>query len=216
VFPVDDQPFLPKYYRKYANPSPIAFMALGNGLFIISIVALGTDGLSSLSISVAMALGYCAIAELIAGIWSFPTGNTFGASLYLSLSGLFFSLAVLLSPWSDVSTSYTSTTEFSHAAGMFFFTWFITLVIFTIAAHRASGGLVVCLVLVDLFLLFVGLSYYHPTNTHLITAGGAFGIIASFVAWYAALASLLTTESSIFRLPVLLDLSPKEKIVQKE
>lgn len=83
---VCDQPFLPVFHRKYANPSPLAvrssllqsdaatdafeqqFSALATSLFLIGIVALGTKGLTSLSIVVSVALGYGSFALLIAGI----------------------------------------------------------------------------------------------------------------------------------------------------
>ncbi|KAK4700261.1 uncharacterized protein P7C70_g5986, partial [Phenoliferia sp. Uapishka_3] len=177
----NEQPFLPVFHRHRADPAPLGFMALGSGLFVISIVAMGADGLSSLTASTAVVLMYCAIAELVAGIWEFPTGNSWGAAFFMSLSGLFASTAYILSPWSEISR-------------------------FTIGAHRGSGGLLCCLVFVDLFLLMIGLYYYYVSNIHLLTAAGAFGIIASFVAYYAALSTMLTEHSSSFRLPVLLDL----------
>jgi hypothetical protein len=69
-----EQPFLPVFHRKFANPSPLAvnpilsceilnihltntfvqFTALGTGLFLVAIVALGADGLSNLSIVVSV------------------------------------------------------------------------------------------------------------------------------------------------------------------
>jgi len=198
-----EQPFLPVFHRKFANPSPLAFTALGTGLFLVAIVALGADGLSSLSIVVSVALGYSAFALLVAGIWEFPIGNTFGATVYISYGGLWGSLALILSPWSDIATSYKDASEFSHAIGIYFFSWFITSVIFTIAAHRSSGGLLIFLVLVDFEFLFLGLFYLLPAHTKFLTAAGSFGIIAAFVAWYAALASLLETEVSYFQLPVI-------------
>ncbi|KIM73556.1 hypothetical protein PILCRDRAFT_15137 [Piloderma croceum F 1598] len=121
-----DQPFLPVFHRKFANPSPLAFTALGTGLFLVAIVALGADGLSNLSIVVSVALGYSAFALLVAGIWEFPIGNTFGATVYIAYGGLFGSLALILSPWSGIATSYTDPTQFQHAIGIYFFSWFIT------------------------------------------------------------------------------------------
>ncbi|KAM0755727.1 hypothetical protein T439DRAFT_320437, partial [Meredithblackwellia eburnea MCA 4105] len=209
-----NQAFLPVFKgSKIANPSPLAFMSLAVALYVVSIVALGADGMKSLGYVPSIALGYAAVAQLIAGIWEFPSGQPFGAALYISLSGLFFSLTLLLSSWSGVSSSYTDTPdEFSKAVAQFFYVWCITLIVFTFAGHRSSGGLLVVLVLVDLFLLFLGLSYTYPTKTHLLTAAGAFGIIAAFVSWYAALASLLTPESSAFQLPVLGNLAHQEKL----
>ncbi|ORY89603.1 GPR1/FUN34/yaaH family-domain-containing protein [Leucosporidium creatinivorum] len=206
-----EQAFLPVYHgNKIANPSPLAFSAVAVSLFLVSQVALGTDKLSSLSIVVTVALGYSAVALLVAGIWEFPSGNPFGAALYTSLSGFFASLALVLSPWSDVSTSYTNAAEFPVAVSQFFFAWFITVFIFIVAAHRSSGGLVIFLSLVDLTLLFIGLAYRYPGKTVLLKTGGALGIVASFVAWYATLASLLDNDS-LFRLPVLLDLTKKRR-----
>jgi len=197
-----DQPFLPVFHRKFANPSPLAFTALGTGLFLVAIVALGADGLSSLSIVVSVALGYSAFALLVAGIWEFPIGNTFGATVYIAYGGLFGSLALILAPWSGIATSYKDPSEFQHAIGIYFFSWFITSVIFTIAAHRSSGGLLIFLVLVDFEFLFFGL-FYLLGHAKFLTAAGSFGIIAAFVAWYATLVSLLQTEVSFFQLPVI-------------
>lgn len=63
----DAQPFLPRYDRRWANPSPLAFAALASGLYIVSIIALGTDGIGSLSIVPAIALGFSALSLFIAG-----------------------------------------------------------------------------------------------------------------------------------------------------
>ncbi|GAA5848992.1 hypothetical protein JCM8547_006407 [Rhodosporidiobolus lusitaniae] len=205
------RPFLPYFNRKRADPSPLALGALATGLFIISIVALGTDGLATLNIGVSIALGYSAFALLIAGIWEFPSGNSFAAALYVTLAGFFASLALVLSPWSGISDAYTSGGDsFSTAVSMYFFAFFIHVVLFTIAAHRSSGGLLCDLFFIDLTLLFFGLSFYYPTNTGLLRTAGAFCIISAFVSWYAFLATLLNKETSFFRLPVLGDLRPVE------
>lgn len=63
----DPQPFLPQYDRRWADPSPLAFASLASGLYIVSIIVLGTDGLSSLSIVPSIALGFSALSLLVAG-----------------------------------------------------------------------------------------------------------------------------------------------------
>ncbi|KAK4700720.1 uncharacterized protein P7C70_g5524, partial [Phenoliferia sp. Uapishka_3] len=201
------QPFLPVYRgAKIANPSALAFSAMGVSLYIVSIIALRGDGLKSLGIIPAFALGYAAIALLIAGIWEFPSGQTWGATVYISLSGFWAGLSLILSPWSGVAAAYAeSPEELGTAIGQFFFAWFITFVIFTIAAHRSSGGLLIFLGTSDFMLLFFALSFQYPTHTVFLKAAGSFGIVGAFVAWYGALGSLLTNESSSFRVPVLGD-----------
>lgn len=62
-----EQPFLPVYYgSRIANPSPLAFSAVAVSLYLISMVALKADNLSSLSIVVSVALGYSSVALLVA------------------------------------------------------------------------------------------------------------------------------------------------------
>lgn len=53
----------------------------------------------------------------------------------------------------------------------------------------------------------LALGYYYPdasgaANSHLNTAGGVFGILAAFAAWYNALAGLLEPTNSFFLIPV--------------
>lgn len=58
----------------------------------------------------------------------------------------------------------------------------------------------------DLAFLMLALAYYFPTaaggaNVALNTAGGVFGILAAFAAWYNALAGLLEPTNSFFLIP---------------
>ncbi|KAL8292869.1 hypothetical protein RQP46_000563 [Phenoliferia psychrophenolica] len=207
-----DQPFLPVYRStsRIANPSALAFMALGVTFYMVSIISLGANGLKSLGIVPAIALGYSSVALLIAGIWEFPSGQPWGAALYISLSGFYATLVLILSPWFGVADQYAGDTgELYKAISHFFFAWFITLVVFTIAAKNSSGGLLAFLFIADMKVLFLALHFYYPGHPALLTAAGSFGMVGAFVAWYAALGSLTTQESAGFRLPVLGNLQRK-------
>lgn len=58
----------------------------------------------------------------------------------------------------------------------------------------------------DLAFLFLGVAYLKPVDgaprTSLLRAGGAFGILAAFLAWYNALAGIADTSNSFFIIPV--------------
>ena len=60
----------------------------------------------------------------------------------------------------------------------------------------------------DMTFLMLGIAYLDRTgpmsepNTSLIKAGGAFGILAAFLAWYNALAGILDRGNSFFLIPV--------------
>lgn len=59
----------------------------------------------------------------------------------------------------------------------------------------------------DLAFLTLAISYLYPNaageaNVPLTRAGGAFGVIAAFLAWYNALAGIADTSNSFFIIPV--------------
>lgn len=59
----------------------------------------------------------------------------------------------------------------------------------------------------DLAFLLLAVGYLNPNaegapNTSCIRAGGAFGILAAFAAWYNALAGIADTSNSFFIIPV--------------
>lgn len=58
----------------------------------------------------------------------------------------------------------------------------------------------------DLAFLLLAIGYLQPTDGHpnksCIRAGGAFGILAAFAAWYNALAGIADTGNSFFIIPV--------------
>lgn len=59
----------------------------------------------------------------------------------------------------------------------------------------------------DMAFLCLALGYYFHTaaggpNPNLNTAGGVFGILAAFAAWYNALAGILEPSNSFFLIPV--------------
>jgi len=61
--------------------------------------------------------------------------------------------------------------------------------------------------LLDLAFLLLAIAYllgdgHKNPNTACLRAGGAFGILSAFAAWYIAAAGLLESSKSYFKLPV--------------
>lgn len=55
--------------RKLANPAPLGLSAFALTTFVLSLINLGTDGLSSPSIVIAPAFAYGGVVQLLAGMW---------------------------------------------------------------------------------------------------------------------------------------------------
>jgi len=85
------------------------------------------------------------LAQLLAGMWEFPSGNMFGATgafsflifspisplthisrvAFTSYGAFWMSFATILIPGSGIVSAYTSPDEFASALGIYLITWFI-------------------------------------------------------------------------------------------
>jgi succinate-acetate transporter protein len=91
--------------------------------------------------------------------------------------------------------------ELSSALGIYLASWFIVTFIFFVATWKASIALSALFFFLDItFLLLMCADFTGKSSVH--TAGGALGIITAFIAFYIALAGLLTKDTSYFSLPV--------------
>lgn len=55
--------------RKFANPAPLGLCAFALTTFVLSLINLGTHGVHTPNIVVALAFGYGGLVQLLAGMW---------------------------------------------------------------------------------------------------------------------------------------------------
>lgn len=73
-FPAFGGEFQPGLYkptteRKFANPAPLGLSAFALTTFVLSLINVGTRGVSEPNIVVAIAFGYGGLVQLLAGMW---------------------------------------------------------------------------------------------------------------------------------------------------
>ncbi len=173
--------------------------------FVLSMYNVGADVFVSgpQGVVMGLALFYGGFIQMLAGMWELRVGNTFGATAFASYGGFWMSLAALhiksfgfLDAYAGYPASYLN-----NALGIYLFAWCLFSLLMTVASHRTTA------VLVSLFatvaVTFLLLSIGHWADSYRTTqAGGAVGILAAAIAWYAMLAGLLTKSNSNFTLPV--------------
>jgi len=163
-----------------------------------------TRGLNSTpNIVVGMAFFYGGLAQLLAGMWEFACGNTFGATAFSTYGGFWLSFGAIYVPWFGILDAYqeTGAAALEDGVALYLTSWFIITLLLLIAALRSSVGLIaVFFFLTITFLLLAVGDWAVSAGCH--TAGGALGIVTAFIAWYVALAGLLTPDTSYFVLPV--------------
>ena len=121
------------------------------------------------------------LAFLLQLFWSLPDGE----STFLT-----FPEYMLYS--SDIE-SPTNT----HSQG-----WFIFTFLLLICTLRSTVAFFFLFFTLDLAFLMLGIGYLMGGNAALLKAGGVFGILAAFTAWYNALAGIADSSNSFFLIPV--------------
>lgn len=187
--------------RRLGNPGPLGLFSFASTTLILSLYNTGARGIATPNVVVGMALGVGGLAQLLAGMWEFATGNTFGATAFTSYGGFWLSFASLYVPGSGILTAYSNPAELRSALGIYLITWFAFTFIMLIAALRRNVGLIALFffLTVTFMLLAIG-EFLNNASVH--KAGGALGIITALIAYYVGLAELLVRDESWFTLPL--------------
>jgi succinate-acetate transporter protein len=166
-----------------ANPGALGLGAFALTTFLLSLVNVGFIGSSGIGVVLGMAFFYGGLAQILAGMWEFKTGNIFGATCFTSFGAFWMGLALILV---FESAGIASVSPVGLAACVL--AWGGVTLYATVASFHTNVGLRVLFVALTItfFLLAVGeyLSIFK-------TIGGAMGILVAFIAWYLSMAILI-------------------------
>ncbi|CCH42686.1 Glyoxylate pathway regulator [Wickerhamomyces ciferrii] len=188
--------------HKFANPAPLGLCGFALTTFMLSMYNSQAMGIKVPNVVVGSAFFYGGVCQLLAGMWEIALENTFGGTALSSYGGFWLSYAAINIKWFGVKDAFEDETELANAIGFFLLGW----AIFTF-------GLVLCtlkstLAFFSLFffldITFILLSIGEFTGSVGVTrAGGVFGVITSFIAWYNAFAGIANRENSYFTAKVI-------------
>ena len=125
-------------------------------------------------------------------------GNTFGATALSSFGGFWISYALLLtpSPWAITELNGPYEGDTNSPVGFFLTGWFIFTLLLVLCTLRTNLTFFLLFFFLDLAFLMLTCEHYAADNGHegtatrLKKAGGLFGFLAAFLAWYHALAGI--------------------------
>ncbi|KAI8081691.1 GPR1/FUN34/yaaH family-domain-containing protein [Halteromyces radiatus] len=187
-----------------ANPGPLGLSGFALTTFVLSLhnAGAGLNAAGPHGVVTGLAIGYGGLVQLLAGMWEFRTGNTFGATAFSSYGGFWLSFGMIFIPGFGILQSYNGdTATLNQSLGFYLLGWTIFTGIMLIASHRSSVGLVALFFMLFITFILLAAGKFNNSLTTQI-AGGAFGVVTAIIAWYNALAGLLTKDSSYFLLPV--------------
>lgn len=178
-----------------ANPAPLGLCAFALTTFVLS--AANAKLFVGAEIVIGLALFYGGLAQLLAGMWEFKTGNTFGATAFTSYGAF----------WLAVGASIQFKLIPNEAAfGFFLLGWTVFTGLMLVAALKTNLALMTLFGLLFVtFILLTADAFGVGANAFIVGTkqiGGYFGLATAAVAWYTALAGLLSSMPSAFTLPV--------------
>jgi uncharacterized protein len=182
-----------------ADPGPLGLAAFAGTTFVLSMVNSGLVGTHNvpggglLPLVAALAIAYGGVTQLVAGIWEFRTGNTFGAVAFCSFGAFWISFFFIVQ-----SVAKNTGTEVFSGLGLYLWMWGIFTAYMFIASLRTTGAvaLVFLLLAITFIVLGIGNSALAGGTTATngtIKLGGYLGILTAIAAWYASFAAVINS-----------------------
>jgi succinate-acetate transporter protein len=180
-----------------ADPGPLGLAAFALTTFVLSMFNAGLVSKAGEPVVLGLALAYGGIAQVLAGMWEFRTGNTFGAVAFTSFGAFWISF------WAFV-TFFEDSVPAEHAAsavGLYLVAWGIFTLYMFVASLRTTAAVaaVFALLTATFFLLGIGNANESASTVEI---GGWFGLATAVAAWYASFAAVTNSTFGRTVLPV--------------
>ncbi len=173
-----------------ADPGPLGLAAFAGTTFVLSMINanLVAGPLTDVPVVLGLALAYGGIAQLLAGMWEFRTGNTFGAVAFTSFGAFWISFYILI----KVGVPAIPKAHLDSAIGLYLWTWAIFTTYMFVASLRTTGAIALVFLLLAITFVLLGIGN-SGASTSTIKLGGYFGLATAAAAWYASFAAVINS-----------------------
>jgi succinate-acetate transporter protein len=200
-------PYVAESVAPVANPAPLGLIGFGMTTLLLSVInvgfisaAPGQATAGSASVVLAMAIAFGGLGQILAGMWEFKVGNTFGATAFTSY-GLFWISFVLINTLFAPDLPKDPT----PILGMYALAWGIfTAYMFVASLGGASRGVSVVFFLLALTFITLAIAFWAKS---LPSAGwnqisGGLGLLTAIAAIYCSFAFVTNANFKRTVLPV--------------
>jgi len=179
----DTAPSLPQ--PQIGDPGPLGLAAFAMTTFVLSVFNTNMISDTVGAAVLPLALFYGGLAQLLAGMWEFRKGNTFGAVAFSSYGAFWLSFAAYV----KFVAPGLPAADAGNATGLFLLAWAIFTLYMTVAAMRTSGAVLAVFVTLTITYILLTIGAF-ATSPNMTKAGGAMGIVTAVCAWYASFAAV--------------------------
>jgi succinate-acetate transporter protein len=178
-----------------ADPGPLGLAGFALTTFVLSMFNADLLSRAGEPVVLGLAVAYGGLAQLLAGMWEFRTGNTFGAVAFTSYGAFWLSFFALV----EFFAKDIPARDAGHAIGLFLIAWAVFTTYMFVASLRTTAA--IALVLALLTATFVALGVGNAGgHDDVVKIGGWLGLATAGAAWYASFAAVV---NSTFRRAVL-------------
>jgi succinate-acetate transporter protein len=144
-----------------------------------------------------LAFAYGGLAQLLAGMWEFRNGNTFGAVAFTSYGAFWLSYWVL----GQFFLRAIPVAQLPQSLGIYLLAWGFFTGYMLIASLRTTAAIAMVFALLTATYIVLGIGIW-TTTSGLTKAGGYIGIVTAAAAWYASFAAVTNSTFKRTLLPV--------------
>ena len=169
-----------------SNPAPLGLAGFGITTLVLSLINANIVGAGATYVVLPLAFAFGGLAQLLAGMWEFRTGNTFGAVAFTSFGAFWISFFFLL----QFDVSKITTAEAGSAVGLYLWAWGIFTGCLFLCTFASSRALQLLFLLLTVTFILLGIGNSGGTSS-MVHAGGFFGIATAAVALYIFTADVM-------------------------
>ena len=178
-----------------ADPAALGLGGFALTTFVLSVTNAGW--MSAEAVVFGLALAYGGLAQLLAGMWEFAKGNTFGATAFSSYGAFWLSFFVFVTFFADKVPA----ADAGHAVGLYLIAWGIFTAYMFIASLRTTTAIALVFLLLTVTYVVLGIGDAGG-NENITKLGGYIGIATAAAAWYASFAVVTNSTFGRTVLPV--------------
>jgi len=181
-----------------ADPGPLGLAAFAMTTFVLSMFNSQLVSDAGEPVVLGLALAYGGIAQLLAGMWEFRTGNTFGAVAFTSFGAFWISFFFLVTFFAPTIPEGDA----GHAVGLYLWAWAIFTTYMFVASLRTTGAVALVFFLLAITFVFLAIGD-SGGNEDITKIGGYLGLATAAAAWYASFAAVTNSTFGRTVLPVM-------------
>lgn len=179
-----------------ANPAPLGLSGFALTTFVLSLINCEARGVTIPNIVVGLAFFYGGAAQFIAGMFEIAVGNTFGGVALSSYAAFWCSWAAIQVDSFGITTAFGDDDKMlANALGIFMVGWFIFTFFLCVLTLKSTLAFFLLFFFLSITFLLLAIAEFSG-KASVKKAGGVFGVLTAFLAWYNAYAGIANSQNS--------------------